>query len=202
MNGSSLIVFIKHALPVLDASRPPRDWRLSAEGRLQSRVLAERLRAFTPLRLISSVEPKAIETGQIVAEQLDVPLTLLEGLQEFERPALPIMTRTEHERMNKAIFTDFERPVLGTESARGALDRFSRALSTQLEQTEEQTLAIVTHGTVISLFVAAHNAVSPFDLWKRLSCPSIVVMKRLAFTLVDVMDGASDADRTWTSSPS
>jgi broad specificity phosphatase PhoE len=188
MSGSNRIVFIKHALPVLDGSRPAKEWRLGEEGRVQAKRLALQLRAFAPLRLICSVEPKAMETGQIVAERLDVTLTVAEGLQEFDRPLLPIMTRAEHERMNEAIFTDVERCVLGTESARSALERFSAALDAQLAQTEDEALAIVTHGTVISLFVGAHNGISAFELWKRLSCPSIVIVERLTFGIVDVIE--------------
>ena len=58
MNVTTLIL-VKHALPVIDASKPAKEWQLSAEGELQTEVLAERLRTFAPLRMIASPEPKA-----------------------------------------------------------------------------------------------------------------------------------------------
>ena len=185
------VVLVKHASPILDPSRPAREWRLSEEGEAQSRRLADRLRAFSPLRLISSPEPKAFKTGQVVAAKLDLSITSVDGLEEFDRPVLPKMVKTEYERVNAAIFADFDRQVLGVESARGALGRFSAALRGQLAETDEQTLVVITHGTVISLFAAAHNELDAFGLWKRLSCPSLVVMEVPAFGVVEVIADAA-----------
>lgn len=189
MANFSRVVLVKHALPVLDPSRPAREWRLGEEGRSQSRLLAERLRQFSPIRLIASPEPKAQETAQIVAEQLDTPLEIVDGLQELDRRALPIMSRREHERVNEPIFEDFDRPILGSESARVALDRFSAALHSELEVAPEQSLVVVTHGTVIALFTGAHNDTSEFELWKRLRCPAMVVLERQSFAVVEIVDG-------------
>ena len=160
------IVFVKHALPVLDPAKQPREWQLSEEGRDQSRLLAQRLGRFLPLRLIASKEAKTRDTARIVASELDVSLSVVDGFEEIDRPALPVMTRTEHLRVNEAIFADPDRPALGTESARAALDRFSAALRGQLAQTDDQSLVIVTHGTVIALLVAAHTDMPAFELWK------------------------------------
>ena len=76
----SRVVLVKHASPILDSSRPAREWRLGEEGEAQSRRLADRLRAFSPLRLVASPEPKAFKTGQVVAAELDLPITSVEGL--------------------------------------------------------------------------------------------------------------------------
>ena len=181
------VVLVKHASPILDSSRPAREWRLGEEGEAQSRRLADRLRAFSPMRLVASPEPKAFKTGQVVAAELDLPITSVEGLEEFDRPVMPMMLKAEYERVNAAIFADFDRQALGVESARGALGRFSAALGGQLAQTEKQTLVVITHGTVISLFACAHNELDPFELWKRLSCPSFVVMEVPTFALVEVI---------------
>jgi broad specificity phosphatase PhoE len=187
----SRVVLVKHALPILDPLRPAREWRLGEEGEAQSTRLADRLRAFSPLRLVASPEPKAFRTGQVVAAQLNLPIASVEGLEEFDRPAMPMMQKAEYERVNAAIFADLDRQVLGAESARGALGRFSTALDGQLAQTEEQTLVVITHGTVISLFAGAHNALDPFGLWKRLLCPSFIVMEVPTFVLVEVVVDAA-----------
>jgi broad specificity phosphatase PhoE len=49
-------------------------------------------------------------------------------------------------------------------------------------------LAITTHGTVISLFVAHKNNTNGFDLWQRLNLPSFVVLNRTTFELIDVIE--------------
>ena len=68
-------------------------------------------------------------------------------------------------------------PLRLAESGRDALTRFSAAVVTELAQTDAPNLVAITHGTVISLFVAAHNDIDGFELWKQLACPSFVVLK-------------------------
>jgi 2,3-bisphosphoglycerate-dependent phosphoglycerate mutase len=191
MNGP--IVLVKHALPVRDPAKPPREWQLGEEGRHQSRLLAQRLRRFLPLRLIASIEAKAIDTARIVADELEVALSVMDGFEEIDRPALPVMTRAEHQRLNEAIFADPDRPALGTESARAALERFSVAVHQQVAQTDDQSVVIVTHGTVISLLVAAHNHMPAFELWRRLSCPSFVVLERQSLAVREIIEDAAAA---------
>lgn len=183
------LVLVKHALPAFDMSRPPREWQLGAEGELQSKQLAARLRAFVPLRLVTSTEPKASSTGRIIAAELSLPVTAVAGVQEFDRPASPWQSKADRERENAAIFDDPTQRVLGAESGRDALDRFSAAIHAELDRTGEQSLVVITHGTVISLFVAAHNAVNAFELWRDLECCSFVVLDGRSFALREVVVG-------------
>jgi broad specificity phosphatase PhoE len=179
------VVLVKHALPVLEADVPARDWRLGAEGEAQARQLAARLRSFVPFELRSSSEPKARRTAEIVASELALATSAVAGLDEFDRPALPILPASEHAALNARIFSDPERRVLGRESAAEALQRFSGALSALLAaEPSRDPLVIVTHGTMISLFVAAHSDVDGFQLWRELSCPSFVVLTYRGFALV------------------
>jgi broad specificity phosphatase PhoE len=188
--GSNLptsLVLVKHALPVLDPAVPPRHWRLSVEGEHQSRRLASRLRAYAPLRLVASPEPKALLTGQLIASELGLNVSTAAGLKESDRSALPLMSKAEHERIVAPIFEDLHGRVLGAESGQDALTRFSAAVDTELEQTEAPNLVAITHGTVISLFVAAHNDIDGFELWKQLACPSFVVLDVPSFSLREIV---------------
>ena len=86
--------------------------------------------------------------------------------------------------MNARIFVDQSKPTIGRESGAQALSRFSAALTTTIEDASDpETLVAVTHGTVISLLVAKHNDMDPMDLWKRLRCPSFVVLAFPGFEL-------------------
>ena len=181
------LVLVKHALPVFEMSWPPREWQLSAEGALQSKQLAGRLRAFVPLRLVTSTEPKASSTGQVIAAELGLQVSAVDGVQEFDRPASPWRSKADRERENAAIFDDPAQRVLGAESGRDALDRFSAAIRAELDRTAEQSLVVITHGTVIALFVAAHNPVNAFELWRDLDCASFVVLDGRSFSLREVV---------------
>ena len=188
---STALVLVKHARPVLDPSKPAKEWRLAAEGELQSKRLASRLRAFAPLRLVASPEPKASRTGQLVAAELGLQVSSVEGLRELDRPVLSLMSKAEYERKNAAIFADLDRRILGAESGRNALDRFSAAVGAELAWTEAQSLVVITHGTVISLIVGAHNEIDAFELWRKLACPSFVVLEVPSFSLREVMADAA-----------
>jgi broad specificity phosphatase PhoE len=177
------LVLVKHAQPVLDAARPAREWILGPEGDAQARDLASGLRSFLPFHLITSPEPKAERTAAIVGDALGVTPIVVPGLQEFDRPKLPIMSPGEHERVNRRIFDEPARPVLGTESARGALARFEAAVRGQVGALSAGNLVAVTHGTVISLFVAAHNDVDAFEIWRRLGCATFAVLELESFRL-------------------
>jgi broad specificity phosphatase PhoE len=182
---SSLLVLVKHSQPVLDASVPAREWQLSQVGEGQAVQLAERLRQYLPFRLLTSIEPKAYRTCEIISEVLGLPMSQVGDLHEIDRRALPIVSSEVHEEMNAPIFTDVDKPVLGSESARDALERFRAAVHREASATVAKNLVIVSHGTVISLFSAAYNDFDAFTLWKNLECASFVVLTIPSMAVVE-----------------
>jgi 2,3-bisphosphoglycerate-dependent phosphoglycerate mutase len=165
------LILVKHAQPVLDPAVAPREWRLGREGEEQSHRLADRLRTFLPFTLVSSPEPKALRTAEIVATTLGITSAAVDGLQEFDRPPMPIVTPEEHTRLNAPIFTTRALPMLGRESADAALARFSAAIDRSLAPLPPgHTLVVIAHGTVIALLVAQQTGRDAFELWKRLEC--------------------------------
>jgi broad specificity phosphatase PhoE len=182
-----VLVLVKHALPVVEPQRPPAEWCLGPEGAAQALTLAERLRRFLPLRLIASPEPKALGTCEVIAEALGSSMTVIDDLREFDRPAMRWMSPDEHERANAELFLAKDRPVLGRESATDALARFEAAVQADLGAgDDDENVVVVAHGTVISLFVGKHTAVDDFELWKRLACPSFVVMAIPNLELIEI----------------
>jgi broad specificity phosphatase PhoE len=97
------------------------------------------------------------------------------------------MPKAEHERIVAPIFWDLHTRALGAESGRDALTRFSAAVDAELAQTDAPNLVAVTHGTVIWLFVAAHNDIDGFELWKQLACPSFVVLDVPSFSVREIV---------------
>jgi broad specificity phosphatase PhoE len=170
------LLLVKHARPVLDPARPAREWTLGPEGEVQAAAVAKRLAGYLPFDLVSSPEPKASRTAAIVAGMLGAEPRIVAGLHEFDRPVLPIMPAEEHLRLNARLFREPNRPVLGTESARVALARFTAALVPEIQARRSPNLVVVSHGTVISLFVAAHNAIDAFGFWRTLDCGGVAVL--------------------------
>jgi broad specificity phosphatase PhoE len=75
--------------------------------------------------------------------------------------------------------------VFGEETAAQALDRISVTIQTIQDHHPGELLALVTHGTVMTLFVAAHNKMNAFDYWKNLSLPAFVILDATTKKLVE-----------------
>jgi broad specificity phosphatase PhoE len=185
----SYLILVKHALPDLIPAVPAAEWRLGEVGRRGSAALAERLRPYQPAAIIASREPKATETGSIAATILGIPFATAKNLHEHDRSGVGWLTA---EVLDAKVAEFFARPselVMGRETAGAARERFTDAVEQVLATHPPDNLAIVAHGTVITLLVAAHNPIEPFPLWKRLGCPSFVVLSLPGMALVEVVEG-------------
>jgi broad specificity phosphatase PhoE len=171
------LILIKHASPLKDATKPSHLWKLSERGREDAQVLADRLREHGVAIIITSTEPKAQETGQIIAAALAVPCETADNLHEHDRSNVPVMPTREFISMIALFFSEPQRLVLGKETAQATSKRFDEAIrQVMAERGESKAVAIVTHGTVMALFLADRASEDPFDLWRRLQLPSYVVI--------------------------
>jgi broad specificity phosphatase PhoE len=183
------LILVKHARPEIDPLVPAPEWPLSSAGREASVDLARRLECYRPTRVVTSVEPKAAGTGTIVAAVLGLPTSTASGLHEHDQGDVPFMGEAA---WNAAVAEVFARPdevVQGRESANAAADRFTAAVAGQLELYPDDRLVVVAHGRVISQAVARVNGFDAFGLWQRLGLPSFVVIDRLDWALIEVVEG-------------
>jgi broad specificity phosphatase PhoE len=171
------LILIKHSAPEVVPDVPSGEWRLSERGRASCEPLAELLREHRPAIIVSSEEPKAQETAQLVAEQLGVTWETAPDLHEHDRRGVPHMRSGEFISHVELMLRKRDQRVLGNESADEALHRFRSAVQRVVAQHPDQTTAIVSHGTVIALFVAERSDRSAFELWRALGLPSLVVMR-------------------------
>jgi len=171
----SRLLLIRHAQPEKDATIQASEWRLSHRGRQSCELLAETLNAYGLTRLISSVEPKAVETAQRTARFMGIPSEIALGLHEHDRSNVGFIPDGERfSKIVKQLFDKRDEKVFGAETAHQALVRFSTAVDGLLKQHVDEGLGLVTHGTVMSLFVAAHNSVDGYSFWARLTLPCVV----------------------------
>src|SRR3954467_14306738 len=122
------LLLIKHARPEVDPAVASEEWRLGAEGREGAKRLADRLGAYHFARLYSSVEPKALETAQIVAGPRDLSVLTQPGLHEHDRRNVPHMASREFISMVALFFKEPDGLVLGDETADEAYARFAEAV--------------------------------------------------------------------------
>ena len=182
------LILIKHASPLVDPTKSSEQWRLSEKGKASCAPLAEALREHSPTIIVSSEEPKAAETAQIVAQQLNVPAETAPDLHEHDRSNVPHMRSGEFISHVELFFRRPGELVLGRETADDALGRFESALDDVLAKHAAGNVAVVSHGTVLALFIAEHADKDPFQLWRQLGLPSFVVMSLPDYRLKTVVD--------------
>lgn len=184
------LVLIRHSLPEMVSGVPASTWHLSREGRLRCERLAKRLVGSDLSAVFSSEESKAAETGRIVADSLGLPFETWPGLHEHERGVVESLGDRENFRIQVAAF--FERPaqlVMGYETADQAHARIADSISTIVGMHPAGSLAIVSHGTVMALFVSRACRVDAFAFWTSLGLPAFAVLSLPGFRLLDVVEG-------------
>lgn len=182
------LILIRHANPEIDPALPAAQWRLSARGRERCALLAEGLAPFRPQAVITSEEPKAEETGQLVAEFFGLPAASHPGLQEQDRREAGFLSPENFRKSVLNVFRHPEARVFGTESAREAQIRFRDALHAALAGYPAGNIALVSHGTVIALFAALYNPQPAEEIWTQLtqSMPSFLVLSRPDYRLLRI----------------
>ncbi len=185
------LVLVKHSHVDVVPGRPPRTWELSVEGRRRALLLAGRLAEFDAARVVSSVEPKAVETAEIIAQRLGVPAVTAPGLHEHRREQAPFLGADAFAAAMAWLFEAPDRVVFGEESADAAADRFTAALGALPGERDE---IVVAHGTVISLYVARSCGIDPYPLWQSLELPSYVVLSQGTRPQIEIVTSVTDRD--------
>jgi broad specificity phosphatase PhoE len=173
---SRKLILVRHSLSELESGVPPEKWGLSEEGRQRCTKLADHLREYNIDRIITSIEPKAIETGRIVAGILKVSRDTAPHLHEHQRTSIGIIERADFEYHVANLFKNPQELVFGDETADEARTRFEQAVIAVTKKYSQETLAIVAHGTVMTLLIASANPIDPYTFWRGLGLPAIVVV--------------------------
>ena len=178
------LILVKHSVPEIVESAPAREWKLSEPGQARATRLAEQLKQYQPEVIICSKEPKAKETAEIIAAIHLIELRVAEDLHEHDRSNVPYLPRDEFQA---SVYEFFQKPrelVFGKETADQAHARFYRGVHSLLRAHTNKTVVIVSHGTVISLFVSRLTGSSDFEIWNMLGLPSFIAMDLHSNTLI------------------
>jgi len=170
------LILVRHSIPEKDPTLPANQWQLTEEGRLLCGPLAKKLAAYRPLRITASLEPKATETARLIAQQLSLPFEMAEGLHEHKRRKVGYLGKEEFEAKVTAFFEQPGQLVFGEETAVQTFARFNRAVTNLLEKYPAENIVVVTHGTVMSLFVAEYAGVRPVPFWQSLELPCFITL--------------------------
>lgn len=125
---------------------------LTALGRTQARDLGERVLGEKVAGVICSELSRAVQTAEIAAAVLGLPVTVREGLQEFAvgdylgRMFDPVFFGSV---LGSWLKGDLEPGVPGGETGRQVVERVMPVLDEVADQFRGETVLVVTHGGVI-----------------------------------------------------
>ena len=152
--------------------------------------MAERLKPHAPDLFVSSTEPKASQTAYLLAVALDADFQTSEGLEEHHRQKTGYLDKGTFENKVRDLFRNPDKRVFGEETANQAADRFAKAMKTVERLNPRRSLAIVSHGTVISLWLERNAGADGLVTWKMLGMPSFVVYDRKQRKVVELAERA------------
>jgi broad specificity phosphatase PhoE len=165
------LYLIRHAQSQQTAL-PVETWPLSDLGLLQAQRLAEQPFWQDVHIICTSVEPKALQTAQIVAERHDLPVEPSFDLRELRRPGDFV---SDYEAAVREVLTNPTASVNGWEPAGEAQTRIMTAIERLLMLHESETLAVVSHGLALTLYLAFLTDTQPtLDLWRSISFASAI----------------------------
>ncbi len=179
------LFLIRHAQPEVTPGVPPRLWPLTVQGHEGAQQLAQHLAGSDqPVRLYASPELKAQETAQRIGHHLNLPIETVAGLREHDREHTPFLGKEAWENTLIAFFSRPTELIFGEESAHQALQRFNAVVEKIVADAPKGNLALVTHGTVLTLFVASHNPqIDALAFWRSLQLPDLIVLTLPDFRL-------------------
>ena len=178
---SNTLYLIRHAHSQRTAL-PAETWALSDLGRQQAQRLAA-LPFWQDVQIIcSSWEPKALQTAQIVAERHNLPVEPVFDLRELRRPNDLV---ADYESTVREVLENPFKSVGGWEPAGEAQTRIMTAIERLLMLHEDKTLAVISHGLVLTLYLSYLTDTRPtLDLWHGLPFASAVQIDPEARTIL------------------
>jgi len=155
---------------VIDPARPASAWRLDGEAASDVIRLAGAIGTLGVDGIVSSAQPKAIGTAQLIGEALEVSVE--EDAALGEQGGETVRWMASPEAFTDAVrrhFEDRSVAVLGDESSAAAAERFSGAV--ERARVRYRFPVLVTHGRVMCAYLGVTFGIDPMRLWESLRMP-------------------------------
>ncbi|MDR3373295.1 MAG: phosphoglycerate mutase family protein [Ancalomicrobiaceae bacterium] len=148
------VFYVTHPQVRIDPSIPVGAWGLSETGRMRAEAAATTGWTGNAGRILSSAETKAVETAQILARPLWLPVQVRQDLHENDRTSTGFLPPEEFERVADAFFAQPNDSVRGWERAIDAQARIVRAFDEELARDSgDRDVIIAGHGAVGTLLM-------------------------------------------------
>ena len=169
------IVLVRHVQTNVEPEVNSTLWTLSDDGRQAAAELAENAIFNGSEAIYSSLQPKAIETAEILGTALQVPVLQEEGLAELSsvtRGFIGDYAGTVHR-----LYAGEIQNINGGDTLKQATDQFSQAVGIiATKHVGAEKIVIVSHANVLSLFTAQYCDQAAIDLHNTIAMPDVAVL--------------------------
>lgn len=179
MTLGSKLVFVRHAMPLVNNDLPSREWPLSELGLRDAKALAGQLDFPAGTSVVSSDEVKAKQTAEAFATEIVID----PRLREVGRPWVEGDYEATARRWLEGEDLD------GWETQSDVVKRMIEAVN-EADTRFGSGVCLVSHGLAISVLVADLAGVDRFELWSQLRFPDYVTID-LRFSPVGLEHGGA-----------
>ncbi|EZH65107.1 hypothetical protein DH09_15785 [Bacillaceae bacterium JMAK1] len=177
---STSCYFIRHAHATYSEDEQNRT--LSSIGLIQSEAVAKRFASIRVDVIVSSPYRRAIQTIELLAEQKGLSVQL-EG--EFRERESGLGFERDFEEKIEALWKSPDLYYGNGESNEQAQQRGRIATERLVQSFKNKSIAIATHGNLLTLILSAFDSTFTFESWKSMPMPAVY---KLTFskTLVEI----------------
>ncbi|MGL1893639.1 MAG: histidine phosphatase family protein [Spirochaetaceae bacterium] len=180
------IYFIRHAESKFIFDKE-KERGLTLDGIRKSDMLVEKLQHINFAAIISSSYKRAIETVHPLSIKLDLNIDTYDEL--IERGIKGSDIKVEWEEINNAIkksFDDIDYCLEGGETTREAQSRAIPLLKNLLDQYKGKSIAIGTHGNILTIILKYFDDSYGYNFWKKSKKPDIYKVSFLNYNITNV----------------
>lgn len=187
------LLLVRHSSPCISNDMSYRDWPLSDQGKRLAYRAAEYVAGFKPRLICSSDERKASDTARIIGRHCNLDVRVVPDLREHDRTGVPWCDAATRRQELQAFFANPNDVVFGRESGSQALHRLTSAID-RVTTRASGPWVLVTHGTVMALFLAKLTGCAALEIWSQLGLPAVAAVdcrnSRLVELVTDFPDGS------------
>jgi broad specificity phosphatase PhoE len=166
--AASPITYVRHAMAVPAEGVHPTSWHLDAAGRSDAARMAERLQVAPEIGcLVSSTEPKALQTAEEIAARWGTEAVADDRLREAVRPWIGPGYRAVAHRYLRGELPEGWEPHTEVEA------RVAASVAAAVEVAAGRPVVVVSHGLALALHLSDRLG-RDFDresFWSSLAFP-------------------------------
>lgn len=182
------LIVVRHSTSKPVPGQSAHTWQLTPEAHERVAEMANQLLPYSITQVYTSAEPKIHATGELLASALGIPCDIAPELHETRRETAPYYEKIED--FWAAIEAAMAQPDavrFGEESFDDAYHRMDTCIQNLVAAHPEQTIAVVTGGVTLSLFVSRKSGQDVYSLWRSLGMPAYTVLSLPDYDLVELV---------------